>query len=151
MAHFFKKEKIQLMGMSICVVEKCLSIFDSSKEKYPCRTDLWLTGLDLAKQVNLLLIKHKRSSWIQTSQTGSQWYSNTSPYKVMSVLWLSRPCNDCLFCRDHRHVIDHRDVLTWFYPFPVHRGSPRTVRGSRQFAFASARCSSPRRTCQRGS
>ena len=33
-----------------------------------------LTGLDLAKQVNLLLIKHKQNSWNQTCQTWGQWY-----------------------------------------------------------------------------
>ena len=38
-----------------------------------------LTGLDMAEQVNLLLIKHEQSSWIQTSQTGGQPYSDTSP------------------------------------------------------------------------
>ena len=42
-----------------------------------------LTGLDLAEQVNLLLIKHKQSSWIQTSQTGGQLYSDTSPHRLI--------------------------------------------------------------------
>ena len=32
--------------------------------------------------LNVLWIKHKRSSWILTSQTGGQPYSDTSPYKV---------------------------------------------------------------------
>ena len=41
-----------------------------------------LTGLDLTKQVNLLLIQHKQSSWIQTNKTGRQPYSDTSPYEV---------------------------------------------------------------------
>ena len=42
----------------------------------------YLTGLDLAEQVNhLLYIKHNKSSWIQTSQTG-QPDSDTSPYGV---------------------------------------------------------------------
>ena len=36
-----------------------------------------MTGLDLAEQVNMFLIKHN-----QTSQTGSQLYSETSPYEV---------------------------------------------------------------------
>ena len=35
------------------------------------------TGLDLAEQVNLFLIKQKQSSWIQTSQTRGQPYSDT--------------------------------------------------------------------------
>ena len=41
-----------------------------------------LTGLDLAKQVNLLIVWIQQSSWIQTNQTGSQPYTDTSPYKV---------------------------------------------------------------------
>ena len=41
-----------------------------------------LTGLDLAEQVNLLFVKYKQSTWIQTSQTGGQLYSDTSTYKV---------------------------------------------------------------------
>ena len=31
-----------------------------------------LTGLDSTKQVNMLLIQHQQSSWIQTKQTGGQ-------------------------------------------------------------------------------
>ena len=41
-----------------------------------------LTGFDLAKQVNVLWIKPKQSSWIITSQKGGQLYSDTSPYEV---------------------------------------------------------------------
>ena len=41
-----------------------------------------LTGLDLAKQENLLMIKNKQSSWIQSNQTGGQSYSDTSPNEV---------------------------------------------------------------------
>ena len=41
-----------------------------------------LTGLDLAKQVNQLLIKLKQSSRFQTIPTGGQPYSNTYPYEV---------------------------------------------------------------------
>ena len=41
-----------------------------------------LTGLDLIKLVNLCLIQHKQSSWILTSQTGGQLYSDASPYEV---------------------------------------------------------------------
>ena len=37
-----------------------------------------MTGLDLAEKVNLMFIKHKQSSWIQTSQTWGQLYSDTS-------------------------------------------------------------------------
>ena len=44
-----------------------------------------LTGLDLAEQVNLLLIKSKQSSWIQTSQKGGQLYIDTSPYSECSL------------------------------------------------------------------
>ena len=32
---------------------------------------------------NKLLIKYKKSSWIQTGQKGGQPYSNTSPFKVI--------------------------------------------------------------------
>ena len=38
-----------------------------------------LAGLDLAKQVNLLLIKQKKSSWIQKSQIWGQPYSDAFP------------------------------------------------------------------------
>ena len=41
-----------------------------------------LTGLDLAEQVNLLLIQHKLIIWIQTSQAGGQLYCDTFPYEV---------------------------------------------------------------------
>ena len=44
--------------------------------KYDCMTDLF--GLDFTKQVKLLFIQHKQSSYIQTKQTG-QVYSDTSP------------------------------------------------------------------------
>ena len=48
-----------------------------------------LTGLDLAKQVNMLLIKHKQSNWIKTSQIGGLMYSDTSPYKVHGLnIWV---------------------------------------------------------------
>ena len=40
-----------------------------------------LTVLDSTKLLNLYLIEHKQSSWILTSQTGDQAYSDTSPYK----------------------------------------------------------------------
>ena len=51
-----------------------------------------LTGLDSTKQVDILLIQHKRSSWIQTKQTGGQQYSDTSSYKV-SECSLTAPSN----------------------------------------------------------
>ena len=41
-----------------------------------------LTSLDLTKQVNLLLIHQKPSSWTQTSKIGGQLYSDTSPNEV---------------------------------------------------------------------
>ena len=50
--------------------------------KFHCLADLLLTGLDLAKQVNMLLIQHKQRSWIQTEQTGGQLYSDTFPYEI---------------------------------------------------------------------
>ena len=46
----------------------------------------YLTGLDLAKKVNLLFIKHKQSSWIQTGQTGGQPYSDTSPFYAIEYV-----------------------------------------------------------------
>ena len=49
-----------------------------------------LTGFDLAEQVSLLLIKHKQSSWIQTSQAGSQPYCDTSPV-IADCLWAVWP------------------------------------------------------------
>ena len=57
------------------------------------RITVWLTtcltGLDLAKQVNMLLIKHKQSNWIKTSQIGGLMYSDTSPYKVHGLnIWV---------------------------------------------------------------
>ena len=39
-------------------------------------------SLDLTKQVNLLFIQQKQSSWNETIKTGCQLHSNTSPYKV---------------------------------------------------------------------
>ena len=39
-----------------------------------------LTGLDLTRKVNLLLIKLKLLA--ESKQAGGQWYSDTSPYKV---------------------------------------------------------------------
>ena len=56
-----------------------------------------LTDLDLAKHVNLLLIKQKQSSWIQTSQTEGQLYNDASPYKV-SECSLDGPLSNQLFC-----------------------------------------------------
>ena len=47
---------------------------------------VWLnscwTGLDLTKLVYLYPIQHKQNSWILTSQTGGQPYSDFSHYKV---------------------------------------------------------------------
>ena len=45
------------------------------------RLTSYLTCFDLAEQVNLL-IKHKQSGWIQTSQIGGQLYRDTSPNEV---------------------------------------------------------------------
>ena len=61
-----------------------------------------LTGLDFAEQVNLLLIKHKQIILIQTSQTGGQPFSETSPYewldlfisiKITSKVYIAQPEN----------------------------------------------------------
>ena len=38
-----------------------------------------LTGFDSTKQINLLLIRRKASSWIQTNKTGGQPYRDTYP------------------------------------------------------------------------
>ena len=46
-----------------------------------------LTGLELTKQVKLLLIQHKQSSWIQTKLMVGQTYSDTSP--EVSILWFN--------------------------------------------------------------
>ena len=45
-----------------------------------------LTGLDSTKQVNLLLIQHKQSSWIQTKLRVGQLYIDTS--SLVNVLWI---------------------------------------------------------------
>ena len=49
------------------------------------RITVWLTscstGFDSTKLVNLYLIHYKQSSWIRTSQTGGQPYSDTSLMK----------------------------------------------------------------------
>ena len=50
--------------------------------KYHLVTDLLLTSLGSIKQVNLLLVQHKKSSWIHTSKTGGQPYSDTFLYKI---------------------------------------------------------------------
>ena len=47
-------------------------------------------NLDLAKQANLFTVSIQQNSWIQTSQTGGQPYSDISPYEVneCSLMWL---------------------------------------------------------------
>ena len=46
-----------------------------------------LTGLDSTKLVNLYLVQHKQSSWIQTNKTGGQLYITYLPLrKQVSVL-----------------------------------------------------------------
>ena len=52
------------------------------KRKYHFRLTSCLTGSDSTKLVYLYLIQYKQSSWILTSQTGGQSYSDTSPYEV---------------------------------------------------------------------
>ena len=56
---------------------------------------VWLV-LDSTNLVNLYLIQHKQSSWILTSQTGGQLYSETSPYKVLSGLVFPHPNRNAL-------------------------------------------------------
>ena len=52
------------------------------RESITVRLTSSLIGLDLTKQVNLLLTKHNQSSWIQTGQKGGQLDYDTSPYKA---------------------------------------------------------------------
>ena len=54
---------------------------DNNKPIITVRRTHCLTGMDLAEHVNMLLIKNEQSSLIQTSQTGGQPYSDTSPPK----------------------------------------------------------------------
>ena len=55
---------------------KCLS------RKYSLTSKGGKYQLASTKQVNLLLIKHDRSSGIQTSKKGWKQYSDTTPYEV---------------------------------------------------------------------
>ena len=56
------------------------------KEKYHFTTDPCLTGWDLTKQLNVLLIQHNQSSWIKTRKTEGQPYTHVSPYKFKYYL-----------------------------------------------------------------
>ena len=72
---------------------------------------IWLTScLDLPKQVNLLLIDKKQSTWSQTSHAEGQMYSDSSPYKL-SVLWraITRLITFmAIFCRQKQwHPLNH--------------------------------------------
>ena len=40
-----------------------------------------MSCLDSRKRVNLRQIQHKQSNWVQTSKTGGETYSDTSPYE----------------------------------------------------------------------
>ena len=53
-----------------------------------------LTGLDSTILVNNYVIQHKQSSWIVTSQTGGQPYSDTSTYKVSECSLPKLPMHD---------------------------------------------------------
>ena len=43
------------------------------------------SGLDSAKQVNLIAISTEQSCWIYTSKTGGQLYGNPPPFKVSDL------------------------------------------------------------------
>ena len=45
-----------------------------------------MTGLDLTKQENTLLIQKKAEQLYQTCKTRGQVHSDTSPYKKMCIL-----------------------------------------------------------------
>ena len=53
-----------------------------------------LTGLDSTILVNNYVIQHKQSSWIVTSQTGGQPYSDTSTYKLSECSLPKLPMHD---------------------------------------------------------
>ena len=77
-----------------------------------------LTRLDLAEQVNLLLIKHKESSWIQTGQTGGQTYSDTSLAPLVSFLWLYTPhCKLPHFTLKSMNVVFNGPLFLYFRLF----------------------------------
>ena len=59
------------------------------------------TGLDWTKQVNLLLVQHKQSSWIKRCKTGVQPYSHTYPYEVsiiFSAIFVQKNKDNALLC-----------------------------------------------------
>ena len=68
-----------------------------------------LTGLDSTKQVNMLLIQLKQSSWILTSQTGGQPHSDTSPYELSECSLFSTKVLHCVLQR--LRILWHRNIL----------------------------------------
>ena len=63
-------------------VENLLLVGEVSLYVWP---PVWC-GLDLIKQVNMLLIQHKQISWIQTNNTGGQPYSDSSPDPCIGLI-----------------------------------------------------------------
>ena len=71
-----------------------------------------LTGLDLTKQLNLLIVFIWQKGWIQTSQIGGQPHSDTSPCKVSECSLVGLSClyilifkNDLWSDRTHQLTI----------------------------------------------
>ena len=59
------------------------------KGKYHCSADLLFDPLGFGQTSKSVYSFNSKNSWIQTSQTGGQPYIDISPYKLVSVLWLS--------------------------------------------------------------
>ncbi len=60
------------------------------REKYHCTIDLLLDWFGLVCFVNKNINCQLSYSWFQTSQTGGEWYSDTSPFSIpWSTFWFS--------------------------------------------------------------
>ena len=70
------------------------------RRRITARLTSCLTSLDSTKQVNMSLIQHKQSRWIQTKQRrGRKSYIVTFPFKLRSRLYnIGHKCISVLFC-----------------------------------------------------
>jgi hypothetical protein len=56
------------------------------KLKYPCNIDLLLDWFEISCVTTDNFCFYLQNRLFQTSQTGGQWYSNTSPF---SITWIN--------------------------------------------------------------
>ena len=98
--HLLLEMYCHLLSKIFCLSEQ-RTLTDFIRGSITVRLTSCLTGLDLARRVNMLWIKHKLSSWILTSITGGQLYRDTSPYEVPVNLDFSRCKNVLTLWHDH--------------------------------------------------